>query len=90
VLHDIAWRTIQVHGALGISNEMPFHSMMVAASVMGLADGPTEVHKVTVARQVLREHGASDDLWPTSHLPKRREAAREKFAALLEHEVGNF
>ena len=29
VLHDIAWRTIQIHGALGISNEMPFHSMMI-------------------------------------------------------------
>jgi len=79
-----------VHGALGISNEMPFHSMLVGASVMGLADGPTEVHKVTVARQVLRDHQATDDLWPTQHLPKRRDAAREKFAAILEHEVGNF
>ncbi len=71
VLHDIAWRAIQVHGALGVSNEMPFHGMMLGASVMGLADGPTEVHKVTVARQVLREHKATDDLWPTQHLPKR-------------------
>ena len=90
VLHDIAWRAIQIHGALGVSNEMPFHSMMLAASVMGLADGPTEVHKVTVARQVLRDHRATDDLWPTQHLPKRRDAAREKFAELLEHEVGKF
>ncbi len=89
VLHDIAWRAIQIHGALGISNEMPFPSMMIAASVMGLADGPTEVHKVTVAKQVLRDHEATDGPWPTQHLPKRREAAREKFAALLEHEVGN-
>ena len=58
VLHDIALRAIQVHGALGVSNEMPFHGMLLGASVMGLADGPTEVHKVTVARQVLREHRA--------------------------------
>ena len=72
VLHDIAWRAMQVHGALGVSNEMPFHRMMLGASVMGLADGPTEVHKVTVARQVLRDHAASDDLWPTQHLPKLR------------------
>jgi len=89
VLHDIAWRAIQIHGALGISNEMSFPSMMVAASVMGLADGPTEVHKVTVAKQVLRDHEATDSPWPTQHLPTRREAAREKFAALLELEVGN-
>ena len=89
VLHDVAQRSIQVHGALGVSNEMPFHRMVLASSVLGLADGPTEVHKVTVARQVLREHKATDDLWPTSHLPKRLAAAREKYAEHLEHEVGN-
>ena len=89
VLHDIAWRALQVHGALGASNEMPFARMMLGASVLGLADGPTEVHKVTVARQVLRDYRPSDDLWPTQHLPKRKEAARAKFAEFLEHEVGN-
>jgi acyl-CoA dehydrogenase len=56
---------------------------------MGLADGPTEVHKVTIARQVLRDHTPSDDVWPTQWLPKRQEAARAKFAEYLELEVGN-
>jgi acyl-CoA dehydrogenase len=89
ILHDIAWRAMQVHGALGVSNEMPFARMLLGASVMGLADGPTEVHKVTVARQVLRDYQPSDDLWPTQHIPKLQAAAREKFAEYLEHEVGN-
>jgi len=89
VLHDIAWRAMQVHGALGVSNEMPFHRMLLGASVMGLADGPTEVHKVTVARQVLRDHRPSDDLWPSEHLPKKLAAAREKLAKLIDLEVGN-
>jgi acyl-CoA dehydrogenase len=89
VLHDIAQRALQVHGALGVSNEMPFNRMILAASVLGLADGPTEVHKVTVARQVLRDYRPSDDLWPTQHLPKRLAAARAKFAEYIEHEVGN-
>jgi len=89
VLHDIAQRALQVHGALGVSNEMPFHHMLLGASVMGIADGPTEVHKVTVAKQVLRDYQPSDDLWPSEHLPKRLAAAREKFADYLEHEVGN-
>jgi acyl-CoA dehydrogenase len=89
VLHDIAWRALQVHGALGASNEMPFARMMLGASVLGLADGPTEVHKVTVAKQVLRDYRPSDDLWPTEHLPKKRAAARAKYAEFLEHEVGN-
>ena len=51
VLHDIAQRALQVHGALGVSNEMPFTRMMNGAAVMGLADGPTEVHKMTVANR---------------------------------------
>jgi acyl-CoA dehydrogenase len=89
VLHDVVWRAMQVHGALGVSNEMPFARMMLAAAALGLADGPTEVHKVTVARQVLREHRPSGDLWPTRHLPRLREAARAKLAEYLEHEVGN-
>jgi acyl-CoA dehydrogenase len=89
VLHDIAMRALQVHGALGTSNEMPFHQMVLGASVLGLADGPTEVHKVTVARQVLRGYSPSDDLWPTEHRPKKMAAARAKFAEHLEHEVGN-
>ena len=89
VLHDIAMRALQVHGALGVSNEMPFHRMVLVSAVLGLADGPTEVHQVTVARQVLRGYSASDDLWPTEHLPKKLAAARAKFADYLEHEVGN-
>ena len=89
VLHDIAWRAMQVHGALGVSNEMPFFRMILGAGIMGLADGPTEVHKMTVARQVLRDHRPTDDMWPTEHLPKLRDAARVKYAEYLEAEVGN-
>jgi acyl-CoA dehydrogenase len=89
VLSDIAQRAIQVHGALGVSNELPLHQMLLGASVMGIADGPTEVHKVTVARQVLRDYKPSDDLWPTQYLPKRIAAAQQKYAQYLEHAVGN-
>jgi acyl-CoA dehydrogenase len=89
VLHDIASRALQVHGALGASNEMPFAQMVHGAFVMGLADGPTEVHKVTVAKQVLRDYKPADGLWPSEHLPARLAAARTKYAAYLENEVGN-
>jgi len=89
VLHDIAARALQVHGALGASNEMPFAQMVHGSFVMGLADGPTEVHKVTVAKQVLRDYKAVDGLWPSEHLPARLAAARAKYAAYLENEVGN-
>src|SRR6266567_1871021 len=87
MLHDIAWRALQIHGALGTTNEMPFSKMINGAFVMGLADGPTEVHKMTVARQVLRDYQPSEDGWPSEHLPKKLAAAKAKFAAYLEHEV---
>jgi acyl-CoA dehydrogenase len=89
VLHDVAQRAMHLHGALGVSDEMPFTGLMLAAEVMGIADGPTEVHKVTIARQVLREYKPADGLWPTEHLPSKRARARERLAHLLEGEVGN-
>jgi acyl-CoA dehydrogenase len=89
VLHDVAQRAMHLHGALGVSDEMPFNGLMLAAEVMGIADGPTEVHKVTIARQVLRDYKPADGLWPTEHLPSKRAAARERLAHLLEGEVGN-
>jgi acyl-CoA dehydrogenase len=89
VIQDVVQRSIQVHGALGVSNELPLAGMLLAGPILGLADGPTEVHKMTVARQVLRDYRPSDDLWPTEHRPKKEAAAREKLAAHLEHVVGN-
>ena len=89
VLHDIAWRAMQVHGALGTTNEMPLFGMIHGAAVMGLADGPTEVHKVTVARQVLRDYRGTEGMWPTAWIPGKIDAAKAKFADLLELEVGN-
>jgi acyl-CoA dehydrogenase len=89
VYHDVVYRAMHLHGSLGVSDEMPFASMLMGAAVMGIADGPTEVHKVTVARQVLREYKGVDGLFPSAHLPSRLAAARERFAHLLESEIGN-
>ena len=89
VYHDVVQRAMHLHGALGVSNEMPFTEMLVSAEVMAIADGPTEVHKVTVARQVLKQYEAVDTLFPSAHLPTRREEARRRLAAVLEHEIGN-
>jgi alkylation response protein AidB-like acyl-CoA dehydrogenase len=87
VLHDIVYRALHIHGSLGTSNEMPLMGMWAMMPVMGIADGPTEVHKVTIARQVLKEYQPSEGLFPSQHLPPRQEAARKRFADLLEHEV---
>jgi acyl-CoA dehydrogenase len=87
VLHDVVQRAMHLHGALGISNEMPFARMMIGAEVMGVADGPTEVHKITLARQVLKGYQPVEGLWPSAHVPTKRAAARERLAARLELEA---
>ena len=89
VAHDAVWRSMHAHGALGVSNEMPFGSMWMMAPIMSVVDGPTEVHKVTVAREVLKDYQPSPGLWPTAHLPAKREEAQRKLAAHIEHLVGN-
>ncbi|MBN9112186.1 MAG: acyl-CoA dehydrogenase family protein [Pseudonocardia sp.] len=83
VLGDVARRTLHLHGALGVSNEMNFVEMMVDAEMLALADGPSEVHRVTIARDVLAEYRPVDTLFPSGHLPTRREAALRKLAPAL-------
>jgi acyl-CoA dehydrogenase len=82
VLHDIVYRSMHLHGALGVSNEMPFADMWTGAAVMAVVDGPTEVHKITVAKEVLRGREPAPGLWPTEHLPARREWARKQLENL--------
>jgi len=89
VLHDVVRRALHIHGALGCSNEMPLVGMWLTVPVMGIADGPTEVHKVTVAKQVLKQYRPYEGLWPRDFLPERVAEARAQFAAYLEGDVGN-
>jgi acyl-CoA dehydrogenase len=86
VLHDVAARAVQLHGSLGVSDEMPLAAMVLESFHMGLADGATEVHQITLARQLLKDHKGTDGLFPTTHLPRLRAAAEEKYAdALARH-----
>lgn len=84
VYGDVAQKAAHLHGALGVSNEMPFMRMVNSALVMGIADGPTEVHKVTLAKQVLKDYTPDNDLFPNYHIPKLQEEARKRFAKELE------
>jgi acyl-CoA dehydrogenase len=48
-------RAIQVHGAGGVSDDFPLASMYAHMRTLRLADGPDEVHKMTIARRELRK-----------------------------------
>ncbi len=84
VLHDIAARALQVHGSLGLSTEMPFSDWVMNSYHIALADGPTEVHKVTVAREVLKEYEPTEKLFPDYHLPAEHQRALDLYGDLLD------
>ncbi|MEP6695134.1 MAG: acyl-CoA dehydrogenase family protein [Chloroflexota bacterium] len=56
VLHDVIDRAIQVHGALGLTDQTPLSAMYLVARGMRLVDGPDEVHRMVVSRDILRAY----------------------------------
>ncbi|MQA13248.1 MAG: acyl-CoA dehydrogenase [Pseudonocardiaceae bacterium] len=87
VLYNVIDRAIQAHGSLGYTTDLPLEAMYRHARAARIYDGPDEVHKVTVARRILRRYEPTEV--PTEHVPTRREAARDKFAALLDEVSAN-
>ena len=55
VLHDVIDRAIQVHGGKGLTDETPLGVMYATARGARIYDGPDEVHRMVVARRILRE-----------------------------------
>ena len=89
VLHDVIDRAVQAHGALGYSTDLPLEAMYRFARAWRLYDGPDEVHRQSVARQILRGYSPPPEEVPSEHVPTRRLAAREKFAEILETVTAN-
>lgn len=83
VLHDIAERALHLHGSLGISTEAPFSDALINSYHIALADGPTEVHKMVVAKEVLKGYSAIDEMFPSYLRYKREEAALEVYGDTL-------
>jgi alkylation response protein AidB-like acyl-CoA dehydrogenase len=55
VLLEVLDRAIQVHGALGYSKDTPLEGWYREARAARLYDGPDEVHRMVVARQILKQ-----------------------------------
>ena len=58
VLHDVIDRAIQVHGALGVTSDTPLERMYREARYGRIYDGPDEVHRMVVARRLLKDPGS--------------------------------
>ncbi len=84
MLYDVIERALQAHGGLGFSTDMPLEAMYRFARHARFVDGADEVHRESIARQILKRYEAPEDGVPTEYVPARRERARLKFAELLE------
>lgn len=54
VLGKIIDRAIQVHGALGYSGDLPLERFYRDARAARFYDGPSEIHRMVVARTLLK------------------------------------
>ena len=62
VLNDVIDRAVQVHGARGLTDETPLGAMYAMARGARIYDGPDEVHRMVVARRILKSF-ASGEPW---------------------------
>jgi acyl-CoA dehydrogenase len=84
VLHDIAARALHIHGSLGISKELPLADLVMQSFHVGLADGPTEVHKAMLVRELLKNYQPENGVFPSYHVPALEERARQLYGDTLE------
>jgi acyl-CoA dehydrogenase len=56
----VADRAIQVWGAAGVTSDLPLANMYLAARTLRLADGPDEVHRILIAKNVLRRYDSGE------------------------------
>jgi acyl-CoA dehydrogenase len=61
VVMDVLDRAIQVHGALGMSDDTPLAWMWRFSRMLRVADGPDEVHKAVIARRELHRWAKAAD-----------------------------
>ena len=60
--HRVVDRAIQVWGGAGVSNDLPLAGMYLTARVLRLADGPDEVHKILMAKNIVH-HVETGEGW---------------------------
>ena len=58
--HRVVDRAIQVWGAAGVSGDLPLAGHVPGRATLRLADGPDEVHKILIAKNVLKQYHAGD------------------------------
>ncbi|MGL5839304.1 MAG: acyl-CoA dehydrogenase family protein [Sphingorhabdus sp.] len=76
---DVIGRSLEIHGSLGISRDMPLATWHAGLWALAFADGPTDAHKSQLARSWLKRTSPVATQFPSEHIPTRRAAARMRY-----------
>jgi acyl-CoA dehydrogenase len=55
-MHRVVDRAIQIFGAMGVSGDTPLAGMYLGARTLRIADGPDEVHRILIAKNVMKRY----------------------------------
>lgn len=83
-VRDVVYRAHHIHGALGTTNLIPLQGMWAGAPISSMADGPDEVHKVALVRELLKQYEPYEGLFPPQYIPARRKAALARYQWLID------
>ena len=53
---EIIDQAIQMHGAAGVSEDLPLAELFTSIRTLRIADGPDEVHRALIARLELQKY----------------------------------
>jgi acyl-CoA dehydrogenase len=79
LLHNVIDRSIQVHGAMGVTSDTPLEWMYRDARYARIYDGPDEVHRDRVARSLVKDPTSAP--WVTALATEPPPASSEGGAA---------
>jgi hypothetical protein len=74
---DVLDRAIQIHGALGMTDDTPLAALWRFSRTLRLADGPDEVHKMVLARRELNRWAKRDEAAAAGELEPRHATRRD-------------
>lgn len=61
-LHRVADRSVQMCGGAGVSDDLPVARIAREIRPFRIYDGPSEVHRMSLARRAVRRYGTPDDV----------------------------
>lgn len=79
VFRNVVGRSLDIHGSMGISLDLPLAAWYAGHMALAFADGPTDVHRTQLARAYLKRTTPGDPVFPSEHIPTRTAAARMRY-----------